>query len=205
MKNSFILGIAAIPTIGVIAQWIASRIKLPSILLLLMAGFFVGPVFNLIEPDDLFGNLLYPFISLSVALILFEGGLSLRISDIRNTGKVVRNLITVGSLVTWILISVSAYFLLQLELRLSVLLGAVLVVSGPTVVTPLLRQIKLKRSLSSVLQWEGIVIDPVGATLAVLVFEVILAEKTTDAIGNGLIVISSTILAGFLLGILGAC
>ena len=137
MKDISLVKLASIPAVGIIAQWIAIRIKLPSILLLLLSGFLIGPVFNLLQPDELLGNMLFPFISLAVAIILFEGGLSLRISDLKQTGKTVTTLIFLGGLISWILISIFAHFFLKLDLRLSVLLGSILIVSGPTVVTPL--------------------------------------------------------------------
>ncbi|RAP27103.1 hypothetical protein DID78_06305 [Candidatus Marinamargulisbacteria bacterium SCGC AG-343-D04] len=204
MKNAVVLALSAIPTIGVISQWIAARFKLPSILLLLLSGFFVGPILGIINPDQLLGDIIYPFVSLSVALILFEGGLTLQVRDIQHTGNIIRNLISIGALVSWVGISIASYYIIGLSIELSLLLGAILIVSGPTVVTPLLRQIKLKHSLSSILRWEGITIDPIGATLAVLVFEVIIAQTTTDAIGSALVVIISTLLSGIIIGALSA-
>ena len=204
MKDISLLKLASIPALGIVAQWIAIRVQLPSILLLLLSGFLIGPVFNFLQPDHLLGNMLFPFISLSVAIILFEGGLSLRISDLKQTGTTISKLIFLGGLISWILISLFAHIFLKLDLRLSVLLGSILLVSGPTVVTPLLKQIKLKHSLASILRWEGIIIDPVGASLAVLVFEVIMAHTTADAIGTGFIVLVSTLLSGFIIGFIGA-
>lgn len=204
MKDISLLKLASIPAIGIIAQWIAIRIKFPSILLLLLSGFLIGPIFKLLHPDVLLGNMLFPFISLSVAIILFEGGLTLRFSDLQQTGKTITYLIFLGGLISWVCISFFAYIFLNLDIRLSVLLGSILLVSGPTVVTPLLRQIKLKHSLASILRWEGIIIDPVGASLAVLIFEVIMAHTAADAIGSALIVLISTLLSGFIIGVLGA-
>ena len=144
---------------------LAKRLVLPDFVF----GFLAGPVSGLIHPDELLGELLFPYVSVSVAIILFEGGLSLKLNEIRGDQGVMRLLISVGALVTWAVISVAAYFILELDLELAVLLGAVLVVTGPTVVIPLLRQIRPTTRLSSVLKWEGILIDPIGATLAVLV------------------------------------
>ena len=171
MHQSIILGLAVIVILGIMAQWLAWRFKLPAILLLLVFGFMAGPVTGLIHPDELFGELLFPLVSLSVAIILFEGGLGLRLREIRGVQGVVRLLISLGALVTWGIISLASYFILGLDLELAVLLGAVLVVTGPTVVIPLLRQVRPSRQVSSILKWEGILIDPIGATLAVLVFE----------------------------------
>jgi NhaP-type Na+/H+ or K+/H+ antiporter len=171
VHQSIILGLAVIVILGISAQWLAWRFKLPAILLLLVFGFVAGPVTGLIHPDELFGELLFPFVSLSVAIILFEGGLGLRLEEIRGVRGVVRLLISLGGLVTWGIISLASYFILGLDLELAVLLGAILVVTGPTVVIPLLRQVRPSRRVSSILKWEGILIDPIGAILAVLVFE----------------------------------
>ena len=198
MKHTILLGMAAVPSIGIFAQWLAAKLRLPSILLLLLAGFIVGPILNLVSPDLIYGTTLYPMVSLSVALILFEGGLTLKFSDIKNTRKIIRNLIAIGGLITWAGVSIAAYFFLNLGLELSILLGAILTVSGPTVVSPLLHQIRLKHSLSSILRWEGIVIDPFGATLAVLVFEILMAREAGEAFGVAVAVIALTILSGFM-------
>jgi len=158
---------------GIIAQWVAWRIGLPSILLLLIAGFLLGPVSGLLKPDDLAGGLLMPVVSLSVALILFEGGLSLKFSEIKTTGHVVRNLVTTGALITLVLAATTARFLLGWEWGQALLFGSILTVTGPTVIAPLLRHVQPSRQIASILKWEGIVIDPIGAMFALLVFEVV--------------------------------
>lgn len=202
MHQTIILGLAIIVVLGIAAQWLAWRFKIPAILLLLIFGFVAGPVSGLINPDELFGELLFPFVSVSVAIILFEGGLSLRLDELRGVAGVVRLLISLGALVTWVVIGAAAYFILGLNLELSVLLGAVLVVTGPTVVIPLLRQVRPTRQISSVLKWEGILIDPIGATLAVLVFEGIIEggaehQLTVFSILSGIII---TLLVGSAVG-----
>lgn len=163
--------VAGLVAAGIGSWWLAWRLNLPSILVLLVVGFIVGPVGNWLSPDALLGELLLPFVSVSVALILFEGGMSLRLSELRRVGGVVRNLITIGALVTWAVSAVAAHLIFGLDPRLCVLLGAVLVVTGPTVVQPLLQHIRPGGPVGSILRWEGIAIDPVGAVLAVLVFE----------------------------------
>jgi NhaP-type Na+/H+ or K+/H+ antiporter len=170
-----LVGLASIIVLGIAAQWLSWRIKLPSILFLLLVGFLAGPVVGFLEPDALLGDLLFPIVSLSVAIILFEGGLSLDIAELRVIGRVVRNLMTVGVVVTWLLTTTFAYVLLDLDLALSVLFGAILVVTGPTVIVPLLRHIRPNARVGSAVKWEGIVNDPIGAILAVLVFEAIVA------------------------------
>jgi NhaP-type Na+/H+ or K+/H+ antiporter len=157
--------------LGVGANWLAWRFGLPSILLLLLAGFLAGPVTGFILPDEQFGPLLLPIVSLSVGVILFEGGLTLDIRDLRGAWRSLIGLLTVGVATTWILSALLAKFLLGLPVTVALLLGAILSVTGPTVIGPLLRHIRPSGDVGSVAKWEGIVVDPIGATLAVLTFE----------------------------------
>ncbi len=175
MSEQLLIGLGSIILFGMLAQWLAWRLHLPSILLLLILGVVAGPVSGLVNTEQIFGNTLFPFVSLSVGIILFEGGLSLKFSEFRNVGKIIRNLITIGALVTWAVSTTAAYYLLNLELKLALLFGAILIVTGPTVILPLLRQVRPKGNLYSISKWEGIMIDPVGAILAVLVFEEIVS------------------------------
>jgi len=204
MSEDLLLGLASIIILGIVAQWLAWRLHLPSILLLLIFGFVAGPVTGFLDTDAIFGDLLLPIVSLSVAIILLEGGLNLRISELRRVGGVVGRLITVGTLVTWIIGTAAAYFILDLDFALSVLLGAILVVTGPTVILPLLRHLRPSGAVGPILKWEGITIDPIGAILAVLVFGVIIAgepqEATAMVIGNLLL----TVTVGGIIGALGA-
>jgi NhaP-type Na+/H+ or K+/H+ antiporter len=133
LPERYLIGLAAIFLIGMLARWIAWRLHLPSILLLLIAGIIVGPLSGFLNPDELFGNLLAPLVSISVGVILFEGGLSLRVADLLQIGGAVRNLVTVGVAITWLLASGAAWLVVGLDIRLAVLLGAILVVTGPTV------------------------------------------------------------------------
>ena len=173
MEGNALQGIALIIVLGIGVQWISWRFRLPSILLLLLAGILVGPLTNLLNPDHLLGDILFPVVSISVAIILFEGGMSLKIQELVRVGTVVRNLVSIGILVTWILVTFLAWTVLGMSFRLSLLLGAILTVTGPTVVVPLLMQIKPKGNTAAILKWEGIVNDPIGAVLAVLVFEAV--------------------------------
>ncbi|MFC2027813.1 cation:proton antiporter, partial [Chloroflexota bacterium] len=181
MDEDLLIKLASIVVVGIAAQWLAWRLRLPSILLLLILGIIIGPVTGFLDPNETFGDMLLPIVSLSVAVILFEGGLSLRLSELREVGHVVRRLITIGALTTWLLTTLAAHFILGLEVDMSVLLGAILVVSGPTVVIPLLRHVRPIGQVGPIMKWEGIVIDPLGAMLAVLVFELILAGRLEDA------------------------
>ncbi|MAH22161.1 MAG: hypothetical protein CMO12_05060 [Thaumarchaeota archaeon] len=204
MDQNLLLGLTGVVALGIGASWLAWRLRLPSILLLLIFGFIAGPVTGFLNPDTLFGDLLLPVVSLSVAIILFEGGLNLKLAELRKTGGVVRNLVTVGVLVTWLIGTGAAYFVLGFDIELAVLLGAILVVTGPTVIQPLLKYLRPRGQVGKILKWEGIVIDPIGAILAVLVFEVIVAGGFQEA--TALIVTSllKTIFLGGAIGILGA-
>ena len=204
MGEEILIGLASIIILGILAQWFAWRLHLPAILLLLIFGIIAGPATGLIHPDQVFGDLLFPLVSVSVAIILFEGGLNLKIKELRTSGRVIRNLTTIGILITWILITALAYLLLRFSLSQSLLVGAILVVSGPTVIMPILRQVRPKGQVGSIVKWEGIVNDPIGAIIAVLVFEVILAGGMEA--GGGLI-ISGVLKAlgfGIAFGLLGA-
>ncbi len=181
MTEHLIIGLAGIIALGIFAQWIAWRLKFPSILFLLIFGFIAGPVTGFLKPDVIFGDLLMPIVSISVAMILFEGGLTLRFFELKEIGTVLRNMITIGALVTWLMIAALAYYLLNFHLALSILFGAILVVTGPTVIGPMLRHIRPLGRVGSIVKWEGIIVDPFGALLAVLVFEAALVGKLADA------------------------
>jgi NhaP-type Na+/H+ or K+/H+ antiporter len=186
--------------LGIFAQWIAWRVKLPSILFLLLFGFIAGPVADFLHPDELLGDLLLPIVAISVAIILFEGGLSLKLSELKDVGGIVITLISLGALITWIFSAAGAYFILGLDLRISILLGSILIVTGPTVIGPMLRHIKPTKRVGTILKWEGILIDPVGALLAVLVFEAIVIGEFNAAGSVVLFGLIKTILAGGILG-----
>ncbi|QPC83812.1 sodium:proton antiporter [Phototrophicus methaneseepsis] len=193
---------ALIIVLGIVAQWASWRLRLPSILFLLVTGILVGPITGILHINETMGELLFPFVSVSVAIILFEGGLSLRLKDLRGTEGVVRNLVTIGVLVTWAITGVAAYFLLGLNVAMSLLLGATLVVTGPTVIIPLLNQIRPSGRVSSILRWEGIIIDPVGAILALLVFEEIFVTNLQQGLALAAVTLVRTLLIGIIIGII---
>jgi NhaP-type Na+/H+ or K+/H+ antiporter len=170
-----LLALAAVLVLGTAAQWVAWRVRFPSILLLLICGVVAGPVTGVVLPDVLLGELLFPVVSLSVAVILFESSLGLDLPDLRDIGPVLLRLLTIGALVTWMLTGLAAWAILDFGLFQSMLLGAVLVVTGPTVIGPLLRHVRPVGRVGQISRWEGIVIDPIGAVLALLVFEAYLA------------------------------
>ena len=180
--------LAGIIILGILAQWVAWRFKIPAILPLILIGLLVGPIASEFLTDDktkyiepiwngtkgLFpGDSLYYFVSLAISIILFEGGLTLKRNEIKNVGPVITKLITLGSAVTFFGAGVLAHYIFDLSWELSFLFSGLIIVTGPTVITPILRNIPLKKDISTVLKWEGILIDPIGALVAVLVFEFI--------------------------------
>lgn len=204
MDEYFLVGISSVIALGISAQWLAWRTKLPAILLLLVFGIIAGPVTGWINPDKLLGDILSPFVSISVAIILFEGGLSLRMAEFRKIGGVVIKLMTIGLIITWSLAAIAAYYLLGLSIEIAVLFGAILIVTGPTVIIPLLRQVRPTENTGSILKWEGIVNDPIGAMMAVLVYEILLTGGFTNMDASSVLVIATTIIDGSFIGALGA-
>ena len=187
-KNEHMLELAGIIILGILAQWVAWRFKIPAILPLILIGLLVGPIAAEYITDDgskwiepiwngkkgLFpGEGLYYFVSLAISIILFEGGLTLKRSEVKNVGPVITKLITLGSAITFFAAGILAHFIFNLSWEISFLFSALIIVTGPTVITPILRNIPLKKDVSAVLKWEGILIDPIGALVAVLVFEFI--------------------------------
>ena len=166
--------IALLVIVAVGATWLAGRLRVPSILFLMTIGLIVGPGFGLVDPDALFGDILSPAVSLAVGIILFEGGLSLRLREIEGQQRVIWLLVTVGVVITWMIGAGAALIFTDLNVGASFLLGSILVVSGPTVVGPILRSVRPNRSVSSILKWESIFIDGIGAMVAVLTFDVVL-------------------------------
>ncbi len=204
MTENILTGLSAIIVFGALAQWLSWSFKIPSILLLLIFGLIAGPITGLLNPDIFFGKLLFPFVSISVAVILFEGGLSLKFNELKSVLGVVRNLITIGTLVTWSLSTIASVYFLKLSLGVSLLLGAILVVTGPTVIIPLLRLVKPKGKINSILKWEGIVNDPIGAILALLVFEIIISTGVREATFAAFLIIIKTVIISSAVGIIGA-
>lgn len=201
MNEEILIGMAVIITVGILAQWVSYHLKFPSILLLMVFGIIAGPVTGYLNPDEFFGDLLFPIVSLSVALILFEGGMNLHIKELKSVGKIVRNLIVIGIPVTWVGSSAAAYYILSLPLPVAVLFGAILVVTGPTVVMPILRQVRPKGQLNSMIKWEGIVNDPIGALFAILVFEMALTAGVQEAVTVAIFGLLKTIFLGGLIGL----
>ncbi|MBN7758120.1 sodium:proton antiporter [Nitratireductor aquimarinus] len=168
------LKIALIGVMGMGAQWLAWRLRLPAIVLLLIAGMVAGPATGFINPEMDFGEIYRPLVSLAVAIILFEGGLTLNFKEISETSTAVRRIILIAGPLVWVMTALSAHYVGGLTWPTAIVLGAILVVTGPTVITPLLRQAQLASRPASLLKWEAIVNDPIGALFAVVAFEVIL-------------------------------
>lgn len=204
MTEYLLIGLAAIIVFGIFVQWVSWYFKLPSILLLLIFGLLAGPITGLLRPDEFFGDLLFPFVSIAVAIILFEGGLSLKISELKPVFGIVRNLITIGTVITWSLSTAAAYYFINLPFMYSLLLGAILVVTGPTVIMPLIRLVKPKGQINSILKWEGIVNDPIGAILALLAFDIIIAAGVAEATYTAILIAIKTFVLSSLIGVLGA-
>lgn len=206
------LELASILVLGIFAQWLAWKIKQPAILPLILIGLAIGPVSTfftedgskLVDGDAIFtGDLLFSFVSIAVGVVLFEGGLTLNLKEVRSLARTVRNLLLIGSMVTFVGGAVAAHFIMDLSWKMSFLFGALIIVSGPTVVMPILRNVRPNSSVNTVLKWEGILIDPLGALVAVLVYEFILsskhgAEYPIEVLQDFFITISSGIVAGSL-------
>ncbi|UDN27400.1 sodium:proton antiporter [Aeromonas caviae] len=195
------LSLAGIALISLLAQWLAWSVRVPAILFLLLSGLLLGPVTGLLDPDQLLGDLLFPLVSLSVAIILFEGALTLHLTELKGIGKVVRNLCSTGMVTSFAVIGAASYFLLGLDWRVAMVLGAVLVVTGPTVIAPMLNVIRPVREVDKILRWEGIVIDPIGALFAVLVFEAVRLGSQGNLIDHTLLALAKTVGVGSLIGI----
>jgi NhaP-type Na+/H+ or K+/H+ antiporter len=186
--------LALVLVVSVAAQWLAWQVKLPSILLLLLIGFGLG---RLVDPEQVLGrDVLFGGVTIAVGIILFEGSMSLRLTHVRDLGRPVIRLCTVTVGVAWVLITLCAW-LIGFQLQVALLVGAILVVTGPTVLAPILRQLRPTRRVSSLLRWEGIVVDPIGALLAVLVFQGVLIGGVGEAAPQLALAVAKTVVVAF--------
>ena len=199
-----LLALALIGLVGISCQWLAWWARLPAILFLLLSGILLGPVTGLLHPDSLFGDMLFPFVSLSVAVILFEGSLTLKFEEIRGLGYVVRNMISIGTLITWFGTAITTHMLLDFPWEISFLFGAVVIVTGPTVIVPILRSVRPNAKVANILRWEGITIDPIGALMAVLVFEFIVSKQNEYVFSSILFEFGTILVVGISIGTLAA-
>lgn len=202
MELQPVLILVLIGVLSITSQLVAHRLRIPAILILLLAGIVLGPVLGILDSDQLFGELLFPIVSLSVAIILFEGALSLNFKDLGGHGSTVRNLCTLGAIVCWIIVTPAAHYFMGLSWELAFLFSAIVTVTGPTVVIPMIRAVRPSKNVSMILKWEGIIIDPIGALLAVLVFEFIVVSQ--DALTHTLLTFFRTVALGTIIGLVTA-
>jgi NhaP-type Na+/H+ or K+/H+ antiporter len=186
--------------VGFLAQWLAWRMRLPAILFLLLIGIVLGPASGFFKPDRALGGFLFPSVSLAVALILFEGSLTLRFSELRGIGHAVRGMVSYGAVLALLMLAAAAHWIAGVRWEVAFLFGALTCVTGPTVITPMLRTLRPTARIASALRWEGIVLDPLGALFAVLVFEAIVTHQQ----GHSLAIFAETIGIGAGIGLVVA-
>lgn len=196
MENASLISIVVIFVLGIFSQWTAWRIKWPSIVIMSVAGLVIGPIFGWVNPEQALNEFYSPIISLAVAIILFEASSSLDVREIKDISKSVFRMITVGAFLAWIGGALAAHYIAGLRLELSFIIGGLFIVTGPTVIIPLLRQAKLKPRMAAALKWEGIILDPVGPLLALFAYQVI-KVLTWESVGFSYLLF-------FFLGALGA-
>ena len=201
MHEHNLLALAAIFFIGICCQWLAQAVKLPAIIFLLLSGIAAGPVLGLLHPDELFGPLLFPTVSLGVAVILFEGGLTLKLHQLKELARPIILLLSLGVLVSWGITAVAARYIMHFSWDISLLFGALMTVTGPTVIKPLIKSIRPNARIAHILHWESILLDPIGAILTVLVFQFVVLHYTGQAIALTSLVVIAT---GVIMGIAGA-
>lgn len=202
-----VLAFALVGTVGVGSQWLAWKLRLPAIVLMLLAGLIIGPGLGIFLPARDIGPLMGPMISIAVAIILFEGGMTLDMRGLREAATGVRRLVFIGAPLGWAGSTLALHYVAGLSWASSAVFGGIMIVTGPTVIAPLLRTARLSKRPAQLLQWEAIVNDPIGALAAVLAFEVVLIAAATETLGNAIWemvfgIVSATIMgiaAGWLL------
>jgi NhaP-type Na+/H+ or K+/H+ antiporter len=182
-----VTAIALVGAIGVGSQWIAWRLRMPAIVLMLVAGILIGPVLGIFDPARDIGPLMGPMISIAVAIILFEGGLSLNFHTLQDAVGGVRRLVYIGAPLGWLMSALSLHYVAGLSWSSSAVFGGIMIVTGPTVIAPLLRTARLSRRPATLLQWEAILNDPIGALAAVLAFEVVIALNTATTASEAML------------------
>lgn len=182
-----VTAIALVGAIGVGSQWIAWRLRMPAIVLMLVAGILIGPVLGIFDPTRDIGPLMGPMISIAVAIILFEGGLSLNFHTLQDAVGGVRRLVYIGAPLGWLMSALSLHYVAGLSWSSSAVFGGIMIVTGPTVIAPLLRTARLSRRPATLLQWEAILNDPIGALAAVLAFEVVIALNTATTASEAML------------------
>jgi len=197
------LALAVVGIVAIACQWLGWRLGLPAILFLLPAGILIGPVAGVLRPDEQFGDLLLPMVSMAVSVILFEGSLTLKLAELRGVQKVVLRLVSVGIVITWTVTAIATHLFVGLSWSLAILFGALMVVTGPTVIAPMLRTVRPAERVAQALRWEGILTDPFGAVLAILVFQFIASSDRDGELGHHLAMLGVTALIGVTIGVIG--
>ena len=185
MEDTILLLVVGVAVAGVFGQWLGWRLKLPAIIPLLVIGAIAGPIAGIVKPSVALGEVMRPAIGMAVAIIVFEGGLNLNLRELRSAGSGVLRLVAVALPLNWLFGTLAAHFVAGMSWQVSILVGAILVVTGPTVIMPLLRQAKLEPRSAAFLKWEAIVNDPIGATITLLVLSFLTLSTTmsnTDAV-----------------------
>ena len=184
---------------GVFLIALARKFNIPAIILLLVAGAGLGPIgLDLVEPDSL-GKGLKVLVLLCISLILFEGGLTLNVSGYKSASGVIKRLLTIGVLTTWFSAALAIWAIEKLEPAYAVLAGSLIIVTGPTVISPMLKRIRINAKLNSILHWEGVLIDPIGVFVAVMCLEWVIGGHGGEAVTFFMLRIGS----GMAIGILG--
>ncbi len=200
--------VALISIISILSQWLGWRLKIPAIVFLLLSGFLLGSIFPIVQPDILFGDTLQPLVSVAVGIILFEGSLTLNFKEIKQGRKTLRQIVFIGGPIAWLLTSYAAHYLGGLSWPVAIPFGALLIVTGPTVIMPLLRHARLNTRVGSILKWEGIINDPFGAVLAILAYEYFITNAQTGVtlsqfgLETGIVILgisALSIVSGFLI------
>ena len=198
-----VVAFALVGALGVGSQWLAWRLRMPAIVLMLVAGLLVGPVLGIFDPARDIGPLMGPMIAIAVAIILFEGGLTLNFHQLRDARVGVKRLVFIGAPLGWLTSALALHYGAGLSWQSSAVFGGIMIVTGPTVIAPLLRTARLARRPAQLLQWEAIVNDPIGALAAVLAFEVVVVLNTTTGVGTAVFDLAVGIAVATALGIAG--
>lgn len=207
MLDNLLIQIVAIVGLGILSQWVAWRFKLPAIVIMSLVGLLVGPLLGLFNPQKSFGEVFNPTIALAVAVVLFEGSLGLDLREIKGFRQSIFRISTLGAFIAWIIGSLAAHFIAGLSIDVAFVMGGLFIVTGPTMILPLLRQAKLKERPATILKWEAIIVDPFGALVALFALEMVLYMNGMISEGSLLLFFVASIFSaiigagvGFLLG-----
>lgn len=201
MDHQLINAVVLVVALGVAAQWLSWRFRFPAIVLFLAVGVLAGPVFGWVHPGEDFEPLYQPIVKLAVAIILFVGGLNLHLHELKEAASGVKRMVIFGVPLSWLGGTLAAYYIGQLAFPVALVFGAVMVVTGPTVIMPLLRQANLNRRTGAYLKWEAIINDPIGALLGTIVLQYFLiTANASENVAAGAAMLS---LAGGVLGGIG--